>query len=189
MLVIVSVASLLFTIVLFNFFEGEAAARQAGLSPLAAEPTDMPKATTSPFFSQGVPAPPLLTNEAMVLEKIRDEQRNRLESGGWVDEKAGIAHVPIAEAKKLLIQKGVPVREGAAPGSFTVRPWARGEASGGRTVTVDLPDSPVVRLPRRSTGRRTAAHQRVRSHRPSRADIRGMKVGRAGSRAHQRNAD
>ena len=62
-LVIVSVASLLFTIVLFNFFESEAASRQVGLSPLTAEPTDMPKTSTSPIFSQGVPAPPLLTTK------------------------------------------------------------------------------------------------------------------------------
>jgi hypothetical protein len=142
---VVAIVSLATMIVLFNFFEGQAAARQVEVSPLAAQPTDMPKTTASPFFSQGVSAPPLLTNEPMVLEKVRGDQLKRLESGGWVDEKGGVAHVPIAEAKKLLLQKkGVPVREGAAAASFTVRPSARGESSGGRTVTVDLPDSPAA---------------------------------------------
>ena len=140
-LVVVAIAAMGITVGIFNFLESQAAGRQVEASPLSVQPTDMPKTTASPYFSQGVSGPPLLTNEPMVLDKIRAEQKARLENGGWVDEKAGIAHVPIAEAKKLLLQKGVPVREGAAPATFTVRPWVRGEASGGRTVTVDLPDS------------------------------------------------
>jgi hypothetical protein len=143
-LAVVAIVSLGAMIALFNVFESEATGRQVAVSPLTAQPTDMPKTTSSPFFSQGVSAPPLLTNEPMVLDKLQAEQRTRLQTGGWVDEKAGVAHLPIAEAKKLLLQKGVPVREGSAAASFTVRPWARGESSGGRTVTVDLPDSPAA---------------------------------------------
>ena len=70
----------------------------------------MPSATTDPHFSQGVPAPQLLTNEPMALEKYRAEQLKRLQGYGWVDEKTGVAHMPIDEAKKLIVVRGLPVR-------------------------------------------------------------------------------
>ena len=36
-----------------------------------------------------------------------------LKSAGWVDEASGIAHIPIEDAKKLLLESGLPVAEGA----------------------------------------------------------------------------
>jgi hypothetical protein len=145
-LVVVTLAAQAGMWVLFNRFESEAQARQPQVSPLTKPATDMPKTTAgSPYFSQGVPTTPLMWNEPMALGQARAEQLKRLDSYGWVDQNAGVAHLPIAEAKKLLLSKGaVPVREGASAATFTVRPWARGESSGGRTVTVDLPDSPAA---------------------------------------------
>jgi hypothetical protein len=101
----------------------------------------MPKTTESPFFSQGVGGPQLLTNEPVALEKQRSEELKRLHGYGWVDQKTGVAHLPIDEAKKLLVQRGVPVREGepVAPALGTRLP-ARGEASGGRVITTTLPE-------------------------------------------------
>ena len=47
----------------------------------------------------------------------------------------GVAHIPIDEAKKLMLERGLPVREGeaAAPTLGTQR-RAVGEASGGRMM-------------------------------------------------------
>jgi hypothetical protein len=37
-------------------------------------------------------------------------QENQLNSYGWVDQKAGVAHIPIERAMELLVQRGIPVR-------------------------------------------------------------------------------
>jgi hypothetical protein len=37
------------------------------------------------------------------------------ESYGWVDEKAGIAQIPVKEAMKIIAEKGLPVAAPAAP--------------------------------------------------------------------------
>jgi hypothetical protein len=129
---------------LFGWFEARAANDDPTISRVAVPATEMPKSTTgSPFFSTGVSGPRLLTNEPMALEQQRAEERGRLESYGWVDQSSGVARVPIEEAKKLLIQRGVPVREGASAPAFMVRPPARGEASGGRAITIELPEPPA----------------------------------------------
>lgn len=141
-LVVVAVAAMALMIGLFKVFESTAAANDPRLSPLAPGATQMPTTTTaSPFFNTGVEnAPRLLTNEPMALQKHHADEAERLRNYGWVNEQAGRAHVPIDEAKKLLLGRGLPVREGAAPLDFGVRPWVRGESSGGRAITQPLPE-------------------------------------------------
>jgi hypothetical protein len=63
----------------------------------------------SPFFSEAAGGVPLLTDEPRALEHYRAEERRRLESYGWVNEGAGVAHIPIEEAKRLLIERGLPL--------------------------------------------------------------------------------
>lgn len=46
------------------------------------------------------------------LAKYRQEKRKQLDSTGWVDQKAGIAHIPIADAMDLLAQRAA---QGAKP--------------------------------------------------------------------------
>jgi hypothetical protein len=121
---------------LFGWFEAEARKNDPLLGPLATQPAQMPARTDSPVFSVNVGGPGLLTNEPMALRMQRDDEHKRLENYGWVNEATGVAHIPIGEAKKLLIERGLPTREGAASPHFGVRTPARGEASGGRTITV-----------------------------------------------------
>jgi hypothetical protein len=115
------------------WLEDNAAAHDPQLSPLAVPATQMPNTTDSPYFSAGVSGPQLLTNEPMALEQYRAGQQKRLQGSGF-DEKTGVAHIPIDDAKRLILQRGLPAREGAAAPAFRVRPSARGEASGGRTI-------------------------------------------------------
>jgi hypothetical protein len=137
--VLVSLAAMY---LLFGWFERDAAAADPPVSPLAAGAAEMPRTTTqSPVFNAPVTtAPQLLTNEPMALEKHRAQITEQLQSYGWVSQPGGAARVPIDDAKKLLIGRGLPVREGAEPGTFTVRPWVRGESSGGRAITQALPE-------------------------------------------------
>jgi hypothetical protein len=120
---------------LFWYLNGEAAKSDPIVSPLAARSADIPRSTVgNPFFGQG-PGPHLLTNEPTVLAKQRKMEHDTLGSYGWMDQKAGIARLPISEAKKLIVQRGLPARaDGVDPSLGTRRPVS-GESSSGRTIT------------------------------------------------------
>jgi hypothetical protein len=62
-------------------------------------------------------APLLETNERGQLRDFLMNQENQLNSYGWVDEKAGVAHIPIERAMDVLIQRGVPVFSQGAKGN------------------------------------------------------------------------
>lgn len=137
-LAVVALVSQLAMWLLFGVFENQAEARDPQLSPLQAPAVEMPKTTReSPFFNPGVGGPQLMTNEPMGLANARSEEQKRLHGYGWVNQAGGVAFIPIEEAKKLLRERGVPVREGGAvaPDLGTRLP-ARGEASGGRVITM-----------------------------------------------------
>jgi cell division protein FtsN len=44
------------------------------------------------------------------LEQRRHDEDHRLDSYGWVDRQAGVVRLPIEEAKRALVQRGLPVR-------------------------------------------------------------------------------
>jgi hypothetical protein len=136
-LAVVALGSQLAMWLLFGFFESQAAGRDPELSPLQAPAVEMPKNTReSPFFNPSVGGPQLMTNEPMGLANVTGAEQKRLQGYGWVNQAGGVAFIPIEEAKKLLRERGVPVREGGAvaPDLGTRLP-ARGEASGGRVIT------------------------------------------------------
>ena len=136
-LAVVSLGAQLAMWVLFGLFENQAAARDPQLSPLQAPAVQMPPHTReSPVFNPSVSGPQLMTNEPLGLANVRDAEQKRLHGYGWVNQAGGVAYIPIEEAKKLLRERGVPVREGGAvaPNAGTRLP-AHGEASGGRGIT------------------------------------------------------
>jgi hypothetical protein len=56
------------------------------------------------------PAPRLQTNPRADLRTLRAQEDQILNSYGWVDQSSGIVRIPIAEAMKLTVQRGLPVR-------------------------------------------------------------------------------
>jgi hypothetical protein len=60
------------------------------------------------------PEPRLQTNPQRDLRDLRAREDAILNGYGWVDQKAGIARIPIAEAMRLVVQRGLPTR-GVAP--------------------------------------------------------------------------
>jgi hypothetical protein len=116
---------------LFKLFDKIEDKNQAAISPLAAPP-----AKVSDF-----PEPRLQTTPWTDLRKLRAEERAFLDSYGWVDESGGIARVPIAKAKEMLLQKGLPVRAGApADPTEGTHYAATGESSGGRNLKAGMAD-------------------------------------------------
>jgi hypothetical protein len=131
---VVVVASALVVLIVLRVLERQEASNDPQISPVAAP------------VGQEPPAPQLLTDEPGNLRRVRAEESNALDRYGWVDEHAGVAHVPIEEAKKLLIQHGLPVRASGAvddPRMGTHAP-AYGEASGGRTIAIPKPAVPAA---------------------------------------------
>lgn len=54
------------------------------------------------------PSPRLQSHPFADLDSLRAEEEARLGSYGWVDEPAGVAHIPIDRAKDLLVERGLP---------------------------------------------------------------------------------
>ncbi len=123
-------------LVLFNVLETQAKARDPKLSPLAMPATTMPPTTNaSPFFGSA-PEPKLMANEPSNLKDVRELEQQQLHSYGWVNEKAGVARIPIDEAKKLLLERGLPVRPDPLTDPLLgTRTPASGESSSGRIIT------------------------------------------------------
>ena len=133
---VVCVTTALLMAGLFKVLTDQAAARDPQLSPIAMKPADMPNTTTgSPTFGNA-PDPKLLTNEPKYLGTVVGEWQKELGSYGWVDQQAGVIHIPIDRAKELLAHRGLAVRaepvEDARVGTHAP---AYGESSSGRTIT------------------------------------------------------
>jgi len=86
---------------LFNYFTAREARRQGTPEfPLAAtEEHRLP------------PEPRLQTNPREDLRELLDTEQRTLTTYGWVDRNAGIVRIPIDEAMRLTIQRGLPARE------------------------------------------------------------------------------
>ena len=91
---------------MFRLLESRAARNDAALSPVARPTTEMPANTVANPIFGAKQATPLLTNEPSVLRQHRSQEAEALGNYGWVDEKSGVARIPIEEAKKLILQRG-----------------------------------------------------------------------------------
>jgi hypothetical protein len=131
----VSIGAAILVYFLFNFFEREAKSRDPKLSPLAMPAAQMPPTTnTTPEFGDA-PEPRLLTSEPANLWNIRQREQQILQGYGWVDKGAGVARIPIDEAKKLLLERGLPVRpEPIADPRLGTHAPTYGESSSGRAL-------------------------------------------------------
>jgi hypothetical protein len=56
------------------------------------------------------PAPVIQPNPVADMNKFRESEEMELNSAGWIDQKAGIAHIPIERAIELVAARGLPVR-------------------------------------------------------------------------------
>jgi hypothetical protein len=113
--------------ILFNRME---AAADPAVSPLAT-PADEPP-----------PDPRLQTTPWSDLKVLRAQESSYLHGYGWIDEKAGVARIPIEKAKSLLLQKGLPVRPDVGDPTEGTSIAATGESSGGRNLPGAAPEAP-----------------------------------------------
>ena len=58
------------------------------------------------------PSPRFQENPQQELQQLREKQKALLEGYGWVNKEAGVVRIPIEEAMKLVVERGLPTREG-----------------------------------------------------------------------------
>jgi hypothetical protein len=149
---VIAVVCLITAALMYGLFwfvlEKQAEARDPKLSPLAAPATEMPPTTLdSPAFG-GAPEPRLLTDEPRNLQQVRGRASDLLQGYGWVDERNGVARIPIEDAKKLIAERGLPVRpEPIQDPSLGSRLPTRGESSSGRVITQPPSTQPATATP------------------------------------------
>jgi hypothetical protein len=98
-LIVVAMLIHLMTYVLFRYFDSREARRVTPQYPLAvAQESRLP------------PEPRLQTNPRRDLADLRAKEDETLNSYGWVDKNAGVVRIPIDEAIKLTLQRGLPAR-------------------------------------------------------------------------------
>lgn len=78
-----------------------------------------------------VPGPALQAVPALDLQQVLAPQQERLNSYGWVDQNAGIVHVPITQAMQLLLAEGLP-SQNVDPPNFQLSPAYNLESRGGQ---------------------------------------------------------
>jgi hypothetical protein len=101
---------------------------EPAVSPLARPSADVKEPARS------FPEPRLQSTPWTDLTTFRAQQEHHLNGYGWVDEKLGVARIPIAKAKELLLQRGLPVRPELASDLDGTNVAATGESSGGRSL-------------------------------------------------------
>jgi len=73
----------------------------------------------SPEEPQRFPEPRLEKNERLEINDFRLREEQTLNTYGWVDQKAGVLHIPIERAMQLIAERGLPTtpRVGTIPPS------------------------------------------------------------------------
>ena len=85
---------------LFQYFEARESRKVTPEFPLAAQ-----QGNRLP------PEPRLQTNPRADLADLRAQEENVLETYGWIDKNASVVRIPIEEAMKLTVQRGLPARQ------------------------------------------------------------------------------
>lgn len=103
---------------LFDAFANRAGKSEDRPSPLAGERQKLPpepRLQLAPTTAEQLEdkRPPNIKEDHPLQEmkRVRAEEDAKLNSYGWVDEKSGVVHIPIEDAKRLLLEKGLAVRK------------------------------------------------------------------------------
>ena len=68
------------------------------------------------------PRPALLVSEPVVLREFRQAEQSVQSSYEWLDRGAGTVRIPIDRAKTLVLERGLPTREGATAAAPATQP-------------------------------------------------------------------
>jgi hypothetical protein len=92
---------------LYHFMEARQREHQPQQSPLVKQ-VETDTRIVSPEEITNFPQPRLERNERIEINDFRLKEEQTLNSYGWIDQKAGVAHIPIERAMQLVAQRGLP---------------------------------------------------------------------------------
>jgi len=95
---------------LFEMFEKREQKAEGKPSPFAAERNEIPPAPLLQLAptEKGQRLPDLLKNHPLAeIKFLREEEDRKLDNYTWVDQQKGIVSIPIEDAKRLILQKGL----------------------------------------------------------------------------------
>ena len=122
-LAIVGIVIYFIIVGMYSFLDKYERSQMATASPLATSKGAMSRVVTQADMDKAFKdngAPMLETDERGQFRAFLTNQENQLNSYGWVDEKAGLAHIPIERAMELTVQRGLPVYpQGSADANTT----------------------------------------------------------------------
>ena len=100
---------------IFHFLDAYDKKHQQSRTPLVQVESNTRGVQTQ--LIQRFPEPRLENNERTELNGFRYSEEEELNSYGWVDKNAGVAHIPIEQAMQLIAQRGLPTtpQTGIAP--------------------------------------------------------------------------
>ncbi len=81
-------------------------------SPLV-KATNEDMRSPTPQSANRFPLPRLEVNERAQLYDFRRQEEDTLNTYGWVDQNAGVVHIPIERAMQILAQRGLPTSPSA----------------------------------------------------------------------------
>src|SRR5438093_6365634 len=107
---------------MFRFLDAYERKQQQSVSPLVnaeQDTRDADRQTTARKVQEQFPEPRLEDNERTELNDFRYSEEEKLNSAGWVDQSAGVAHIPIDRAMEVIAQRGLPTtpQAGTVPAS------------------------------------------------------------------------
>jgi hypothetical protein len=86
---------------LLHYFDARKAQEEPPPSPLATGPRLPPEPRL-----QGAPGSSSSPSED--IRRFREREDQMLDSYGWIDRQNGVIHIPIEQAKRLILQRGLP---------------------------------------------------------------------------------
>jgi len=103
---------------MYGYLHRYARRHQQVQNPLVQESSSDTREVT-PGDIEKFPQPRLEKNERLEIRDFRLQEETALNSYGWVDEKAGVVHIPIERAMRLIVERGLPVspKSGTVPSS------------------------------------------------------------------------
>jgi hypothetical protein len=111
-LAIFGVVTYFIVVAMYSFLDHYERSRMATASPLVTSKGAMSRVVTQADMDKAFKdngAPMLETNERGQFRDFLMNQEKQLRSYGWVDEKDGVARIPIERAMELIVQRGLPV--------------------------------------------------------------------------------
>jgi hypothetical protein len=134
-LAVVGVVIYFIIVGMYSFLDKYERSQMSTASPLVTSKGVMSRVVTQEdmdkaFRDNG--APMLETSERTQLRDFLMNQENQLNSYGWVDQKSGIAHIPIERAMELIVEQKISVHSPDGANAKTTATSTPAEQSAGK---------------------------------------------------------